>query len=143
MKTETIIYKKRLGVNTKEVLRTINEQDQTWIKTVMQGYLKLTMHNADTSNEFKTWFNHANDQLPKLSLVGHPHNSPRTFAEGIIEKLEQAPSRRDLSPRQCEGIEVLSMQMSLGYNIPDIKFVENGMQKEIKTEFKSLFKKQK
>ena len=138
MTIETIIYKKRLGVQTKDVLRTINEQDQHWLKTVFLGYLVL--ENTDPRADFKVWFNRANEQLLRQPLVGNAFNSPKTFAEGILEKLEQAPKRRDLSPKQCEGIEVLSILMNEIYDIPVIKFVEKGFQTQVSTEFKSLFK---
>lgn len=139
MTTETILYKNKSGVNTKDVLRSVNEQDQHWLKTVMLGYLVL--ENTDPRPEFKQWFNTSNDKLPRQPLVGNKHNSPKTFAEGILAKLEQDAKRRDLSPKQCEGIEVLSSLMSDIYEIPNIKFTERGHQNPINPEFKVLFKK--
>ena len=138
---ETILYKNRAGVNTKDVLRSINEQDQHWLKTVILGYLVL--ENADPRPEFKQWFNKPNDKLPRQPLVGNQFNSPKTFCQGILAKLEQDPKRRDLSPRQCEGIETLTSLMSDIYEIPYIRFVQRGHQNPRNPEFKTLFKDKK
>jgi hypothetical protein len=136
---ETITYKKRIGVNTKDVLRTIKLEDQHWLKTVMLGYLCL--ESADPRADFKIWFNKPNDKLPRQPLVGNAHNSPKSFAEGILAKLEQDPKRRDLSPKQCEGLEQLSMLMSDIYDIPRIVFEEQGLPKSTIPDFTKLFKK--
>jgi len=63
----------------------------------------------------------------------------KDFAEGILSKLEQDPKRRDLSPRQCEGIEELSQLMSDIYEIPRIVFEEHGVKKSTIPDFTKLF----
>ena len=138
---ETITYKNRTGVTTKDILRTIAQPDQHWLKTVMLGYLCL--ESVDPRPEFKQWFNKPNDNLPRQPLVGNQYNSPKTFCEGILAKLEQDPKRRDLSPRQCEGIEQLTKLMSEIYDIPNIVFAEHSTAKPIPPEFAKLFKEKK
>ena len=135
---ETITYKKRTGVTTKDILRTVKPQDQHWLKTVMLGYLCL--ESVDPRLDFKTWFNKPNEHLPRQPLVGNAYNSPKTFAEGILAKLEQDPKRRDLSPRQCEGIENLTKMMSEIYDTPNIVFEESGIKKTTIPDFTKLFK---
>jgi hypothetical protein len=138
---ETITYKKRVGVTTKDILRTIKQPDQHWLKTVMLGYLCL--ESVDTRPDFKTWFNKPNENLPRQPLVGNAFNSPKTFAEGILNKLEQAQNRRDLSPRQCEGIEQLTKLMSEIYETPKIQFEESGQARTTVPDFTKLFKVKK
>jgi len=135
---ETITYKKRVGVNTKDTLRTVKDPDQHWLKTVMLGYLCL--ENTDPRPEFKQWFNKPNDKLPRQPMMNNQYNTPKSFAEGILAKLEQDPKRRDLSPRQCDGIEELSQLMSDIYEIPRIVFEEQGIPKSTTPDFKKLFK---
>jgi len=136
---ETITYKQRTGVTTKDVLRTINDIDQHWLKTVMLGYLCL--ESVEPRPIFKEWFNKPNEKLPRQPLVGNQHNSPKSFCEGILAKLEQDPKRRDLSPKQCIGIEELTKMMSEIYEIPNIVFVEKGKEKMVTTMFDEFFKK--
>jgi hypothetical protein len=135
---EIITYKQRSGVTTKDILRTINDKDQRWLKTVMLGYLCL--EGIEPRPLFKQWFNAANLALPKQPMVGNQHNSPKTFAEGILAKLEQAPNRRDLSPKQCSGIEELTKMMNQIYEIPYIVFIEKGKEKLVTTAFDEFFK---
>lgn len=137
---ETIVYKNRTGVNTKDVLRIINTEDQHWLKTVMLAYLCL--EHVDPRPEFKQWFNKANDKLLRQPKVNNEFNSPRSFSQGIIDKLEQDSKHRDLSPKQCQGIEELSKLMSEIYEIPNIVFEERGY-KPHNPEFDVLFKKSK
>jgi hypothetical protein len=137
---EKIIFKDKLNVQTKDTLRSINAVDQNWIKTVMMAYTVL--EQWDKRPDFKTWFNRPNTLLPRQPRANNQHNSPKTFCEGIIEKLEQAPNRRDLSPRQCQGIEELTRLMAGLYNdsIPTIEFVKQGQQKQPQQSFTELFK---
>ena len=135
---ETITYKNRVGVNTKDVLRGIKPDDQHWLKTVMLGYLCLEF--TDPRPEFKAWFNQTNEHLPKQPLMNNRHNTPKSFAEGILSKLEQDPKRRDLSPRQCEGIESLSKMMNGIYDTPKIVFEQQGVPKSSIPDFTKLFK---
>jgi len=141
MTKEIITYKQRTGVNTKDILRTINDADQHWLKTVMLGYLCL--EGVDPRADFKIWFNTANEKLPKQPLVGNAHNSPKSFAEGILSKLEQAPKRRDLSPKQCQGIEELTKMMNMIYDIPVIEFEQYGQPKSTMPDFTKLFRTKK
>ena len=141
MAYETIYYKDRTGVQTKDILRDINSADQNWLKTVMACYLALEY--VDSRELFAQWFNTPNEYLPKQPKHNNQYNSPKSFAEGIIDKLNQKPNRRDLSPKQCDGIEQLSKQMATIYNdsIPSIKFCHN-MHKKVpasQVNFKKLF----
>jgi hypothetical protein len=138
---EIITYKPRTGVTTKDILRTINLPDQHWIKTVMLGYLCL--EGVEPRPIFREWFNKANEHLPKQPKVGNQHNTPKSFAEGILAKLEQDPKRRDLSPKQCEGIEQLTKMMSEIYDIPNIVFIEKGKEKMMTSSFDEFFKAKK
>jgi hypothetical protein len=139
MTTEKIVFKDRRGVQTKDILRTVSNPDQEWIKTVMLGYLVL--ESADPRPEFKTWFNQANDRLPKQPQHNNQHNTPKSFAQGIIDKLAQPLNRRDLSPKQCQGIEELSNMLSEIFELPQIKFVEAHMKSTANTQFGVLFKR--
>lgn len=139
MTTEKIVFRDKRGVQTKDILRTISDKDQAWIKTVMLGYLVL--EQADPRPEFHTWFNDENPRLPKQPQQNNQFNSPKSFALGIIDKLEQAPSRRDLSPKQCAGIEALSDMLSDMFELPQIRFIEAGMMRAPNTQFEALFKR--
>ena len=141
MNKEIITYKKRIGVNTKDVLRGIRPEDQHWLKTVMLGYLCL--EDVDPRPDFKQWFNQPNDNLPLQPMMNNRRNSPKSWTQGIIDKLEQDPKRRDLSPRQCDGIEELAKLMSDIYDIPKIVFEESGQAKSDMPDFSKLFRKQK
>jgi len=134
---ETITYKNRTGVTTREVLRSITEPDQHWLKTVMLGYLCL--ESVDPRPEFAEWFNKPNEHLPRQPLVANQHNSPKSFCEGILAKLEQNPKRRDLSPKQCEGIEQLTQLMQDIFPTPRIVFAERTLGKPPSPEFTTLF----
>lgn len=138
MNKEKIIYKKRVGVNTKDTLRTIADKDQHWLKTVMLGYLCL--ESADARTDFRTWFNTPNEKLPRQPQHNNQFNTPKSFSQGILDKLEQDPRRRDLSPRQCDGIEELTTMMTTIYDIPKIEFEEQNTPKTA-TEFNNLFGK--
>jgi hypothetical protein len=140
---EIIAFKDRLNVQTKDTLRSISLTDQNWLKTVMMAYTVLEY--VDTRPDFKTWFNRPNTLLPKQPRANNQHNSPKTFCEGIIQKLEQDPRRRDLSPRQCQGIEELTRLMAGIYedSIPVIVFVKQGQQTPKLPEFSKLFKEPK
>jgi len=139
MNKQIITYRNRVGVNTKDVLRTIKPEDQHWLKTVMLGYLCL--ESVDPRPEFKAWFNQTNEHLPKQPLMNNRHNTPKSFAEGILSKLEQDPKRRDLSPKQCEGIESLTKMMNGIYDTPKIVFEEQGVAKTTIPDFTKLFRK--
>ena len=139
MTTEKIVFRDKRGVQTKDILRTVSDKDQEWIKTVMLGYLVL--EQADPRPEFTEWFNRANDRLPKQPQQNNQHNSPKSFAVGIIDKLEQSTSRRDLSPKQCTGIEELSDMLSDMFDLPQIRFVEAGMMRAPNAQFEVLFKR--
>ena len=143
MSKEIIIFKDKLNVQTKDTLRSISIEDQNWLKTVMMAYTVLEY--VDTRPDLKTWFNRPNTLLPKQPRANNQHNSPKSFCEGIIEKLEQAPNRRDLSPRQCQGIEELTRLMAGLYNddIPNIVFVKQGQQTAKLPEFTKLFRSKK
>ena len=140
MSKEIIIFKDKLNVQTKDTLRNISLADQNWLKTVMMAYTVLEY--VDDRPDLKTWFNRPNTLLPRQPRVNNQHNSPKSFCEGIISKLEQAPNRRDLSTRQCQGIEELTRLMSEIYDdkIPKIVFVKQGQQTPRLPEFTKLFK---
>jgi len=125
---ETVYYKPQIGRETKDILREITPADQQYIKTVMTAYLDL--ETADPRPEFKEWFNQPNKKLPPKKEKGLGPNTPKTWCEGIISKLNQAPNRRDLSPKQCEGIEMLSQAISEIYDrCPSIEF-KNKLNKD-------------
>jgi hypothetical protein len=141
MSKEIIIYKDKVNVKTKDTLRSISLADQNWIKTVMMAYTVLEYR--DSRPDLKVWFNRPNTLLPKHDArEKYRHNSPKEWCEGIIKKLEQAPNGRDLSPRQCSGIEELTRLMAGLYNdeIPNIVFVKQGQQSPKIESFTKLFK---
>ena len=140
MAIETIYYKVRDGINTKDPLREIAEADINWLKTVFTGYQILA--EWDPRPEFKQWFMMANDLLPRQPQRNNERNSPQSFSEGICDKLNQARHRRDLSPKQCDAIEALSKQMSEIYDIPEIVFKDKVYKQTPATEtnFTEIFK---
>jgi hypothetical protein len=109
----TIYYKDQVGRDTKDVLREITPDDQNYIKRVMSAYKELAEH--EPRPEFGAWFDMPNTKLPRQPRQNNQHNSPRTFCDGIIDKLNQAKNRRDLSPKQCDGIEALSAEIEQMY----------------------------
>lgn len=110
----TIYYKDLDGRNTKDVLRKISTIDEEYLKRVFTAYKML--YDAEPRNDFRTWYDQPNKELPKQPRMNNQHNSPRTFVDGIIDKLNQAKNKRDLSPRQCDGIEALSAQIEQMYD---------------------------
>lgn len=140
MATETIYYKVRESVRTKDPLREISDADIKWLKTVFTGYQILA--EWDPRPEFKQWFMMANDSLPRQPQKNNERNSPQSFSEGICDKLNQAHHRRDLSPKQCDAIEALTLQMSEIYDIPRIVFKDKAHKQTPATEtsFAEIFK---
>lgn len=124
MATETIYYRVKTGVDTKDPLRSINNSDQTWLKLVLQSYIDIVELDARTA--VKQWFDMPNDKLPRQPQKNNERNSGRSFCIGMLEKLNQPERRRDLSPKQCTALEMLSLQIAELYamEIPQIKFVD-------------------
>lgn len=141
---ETVYYKPQIGKATKDILREISPADQQYIKRVMTCYKELA--EVDPRPEFKQWFNMPNEQLPRQPQQNNERNSGVTFCNGIIDKLTQAPHRRDLSPKQCLGIEALSKAISEIYDdCPYIVFENKTMQNKqvAPPSFDKLFRKKK
>jgi hypothetical protein len=140
---QTIYYKEQLGRETKDVLREVSDPDQNYVKRVMNAYKELAEN--EPRPEFKQWFDMPNTKLPKQPRMNNQHNSPRTFCDGIIDKLNQAPNRRDLSPRQCDGIEALSAEIEQMYDenlCPSLVFKNKTEKDKVNnTSFNSLFRK--
>lgn len=137
----TIYYKDLIGRQTKDVLREHTQVDQDYIKRVMQAYKDLA--EVEPRKEFKPWFKMPNPKLPKLKDKGQGHNSPETWCDGILAKLNQPKNRRDLSPVQCDGIEALSKEIEQMYpenECPSLVF-KNKMDKlpQKDTSFNTLF----
>lgn len=141
MTTEIVYYKTRSGVNTRDPLKRLSPEDETWLHDVFCCYQIL----AELEPKLKPWFTEPNSKLPKLKERGTGYNSPKTWSEGICDKLNQAPGGRDLSPVQCAGIETLSKMMAERYDIPCIEFRDQAMAKQsaTATNFADLFKKTK
>ncbi len=142
MTKQVIYYKPQIGKATKDVLRETQLPDQNHIKKVLNCYLELA--KVDPRPEFAEWFDEPNDLLPRQPMKNNQRNSPRSFCNGIIEKLSAAPNRRDLSPKQCAGIEALSREISEMYDdCPYIVF-ENSLLKNKNarpSSFEDLFKR--
>lgn len=118
---QTIYYKPKTGVNTRDTLRQISDADIKHLCKVMDCYQKLA--KADPRWQFEDWFNQPNKLLPKHGKeLGYKMNTPKSWCEGIIDKLTK--QGRDLSPRQCEGIEVLSVEITKWFKdeCPTIEF---------------------
>jgi hypothetical protein len=142
---EIIYYKQQSNrQQSGEYLREISLPDQDYVKLVMQCYIALA--EVDPRPEFREWFDMPNPKLPKLKDQGSGFNSPRTWCQGIIEKLSRAPTKRDLSPRQCNGIQALSEEISIIYDLglcPSLAFVnklDKITQSMPTTTFGKLFK---
>lgn len=124
MATETIYYRVKTGVHTRDPLRSLTDLDQAWLKTVLQSYIDIV--ELDARIQVKEWFDMQSNSLPRQPLKNNERNSRRSFCLGMLDKLNQAPSRRDLSPKQCTALEKLSLQVAELYamEIPQIKFVD-------------------
>lgn len=138
---QTIFYKPKTGVNTRDTLRQLNDADIAHLLKVMQCYLKLA--KADPRWQFEDWFNKPTKLLPLQGRDnGYKPNSPKSWCEGIIDKLTK--QGRDLSPKQCEGIETLSIEIAKWYDgqCPTIEF-KNKLDKEDPNlnQFNKLFKR--
>lgn len=138
---ETIYYKPQIGKATKDVLREINLADQNYLKLVMDCYEQL----SSLDSEFNEIFDEPQPRtiLPVQKQLGNIPNTPRTFCRGITDKLNQAHNRRDLSPKQCDGIEKLSRAFSRYFGedrCPAIVF-ENKLNKNIESQRPKMFEK--
>jgi len=123
----TIYYRDLDGRNTKDVLRKLTAVDEEYLKRVFAAYKLL--YDAEPRNDFRTWYDQPNKALPRQPRMNNQHNSPRTFVDGITDKLSQAKNKRDLSPRQCDGIEALSAQIEQMYDenlCANIEFAEEA-----------------
>lgn len=116
MMKNTIYYKPKQGVNTRDTLREISAADNDYLVKVMDCYQKLA--KADSRWQFEDWFNQPNKLLPRHGRqFGFKPNTPKSWCEGIAEKLKQRG--RDLSPQQCSGIETLSTEIAKWFD-PDL-----------------------
>lgn len=141
---QVIYYKVKQGIKTNDPLRELSQQDQNYIKKVMECYLELS--KIDPRPEFAEWFNMPNKALPPQKERGGERNSAHSWCEGIIEKLSRAPHRRDLSPRQCEGIETLSEHIADCYSrdiCPTIRFKDSSLKNmpQVPAAYNKLFKR--
>jgi len=138
----TIYYRDLTGRDTKDVLRKLSAVDEEYLKRVFIAYKML--YDAEPRDDFRTWYDTPNKQLPRQPRMNNQHNSPRTFIDGIYDKLSQAKNRRDLSPRQCDGIEVLSAQIEGMYDenlCANIVFAEESQRHVVKNKILgALFK---
>ena len=125
MTQQVIYYKPQIGKATKDVLRETQLPDQNHIKKVLNCYLALA--EVDPRPEFAECFDQPNDLLPRQPMKNNQRNSPRSFCLGIIDKLSGAPNRRDLSPKQCAGIEALSREISEMYDLCPYIVFENRL----------------
>jgi hypothetical protein len=133
-----IIHYTIKNVNTKDPLREISTKDQAWLTAVFQGYILLA--SADSApDSFKLWFDEPMAALPKQPRLNYQRNSPRSFSQGVVDKLTDAPHRRDLSPQVCQAIETLSQLMSQGWPIDAIQFQPKGVEDVKPKSFKKLF----
>lgn len=144
MTTQIIYYRVKNSVNTKDPLREISLADQNYLRQVMTAYLMLP--EADPREEFSAWFNMQNPQLPSQPRKNYERNSVRTMAEGVINKLNQPPNKRDLSPRTCEGIETISQQIADCYDrdlCPTIQFRDASLKNmpKLPAGFDKVFRK--
>lgn len=142
MTTETIYYKVR-DAKTKDPLRELADADKEYLKKVLACYQILA--EWDDRPDFKTWFERPLEELPVQPQKNYERNSPRSFCEGLMDKLNQERRRQDLSPKVCDALEYLSILMAGLYedSIPSIKFKDKIYKKSLATEtnFTDLFKK--
>lgn len=136
---EKIYYKSKPNANTRDTLREINDADYRWLLVMMKGYADL-QKCADVNPAYHQWFNMPNAKLPVQPLKRMERNSPASWSEGIIKKIEQGRGRRDLSPTHCDGIEQLTELMAGIFDLPTIKFVEKGQEETRPKTFKKIFR---
>jgi hypothetical protein len=131
--------------NTRQPLRRVKDIDG------LRGLLELYAHLAEesatngynnmTAKDLKTFWTSPYPLLPLKTPTGVNWNtkervtaslpqSPAEFLDGMLEKVNRVRGN-DLSPRQCEGTETLSVLLSEIFNIPTIKFVEYGAPPEL------------
>lgn len=135
---EKIYYKNKPNPNTRDTLREISDSDYRWLRTMMTAYADLQTC-ADVNPEYKSWFNMPNPRLPVQPLKRMERNSPSTWSEGIVKKIDQGRGRRDLSPTHCDGIEQLTELMAGIYNVPAVKFVEKTQEDHRPKTFNKIF----
>ncbi len=131
------VYTQR-DANTRQPLRRI--KDLTGLKTLLEQYWQLMETvSADgyypyDAGDIRAYWTMPHLGLPKRTPEGvdwrdrtqqtaSQPQSPRQFLEGMIEKVSRRQGN-DLSPRQCEGTELLSAQLAELFNIPNIEFVD-------------------
>ena len=139
MTIEKIYYRKKPNINTRDDLREIAIQDQNYIKHTLTCYQQL-QDCEDIDPLFREWFTASNARLPKQPRERFKHNSPKTFCEGVVAKLNQAQNRRDLSPQVCVAIEELTEMMAGLFDVPVVKFKEKGTEETIPPTLTKLFK---
>ena len=126
--------------NTRDPLRRVKDLES--LRELLNLYATLietsvkTGHNDYTAQDlYKIWTS-AYDILPRKTPIGvNPNDktrntarlpqTPKEFLDGMLEKVNRMQGT-DLSPRQCQGTEILSEMLAVVYDIPTIKFVEVG-----------------
>jgi len=91
----------------------------------------MDLAQADPRWQFEDWFMKSHELLPKEKYNNWKRNSPKSYSQGIINKLNQRGC--DLSPQQCQGIEQLSKLISEWYSpelCPTIEF-KNRLEERI------------
>ena len=130
----TFYYKPKAGLNTNAVLREVRNIDV--LKELLIHYALLLQqasidgYDGISAAEIKQWYTSPNEHLPKKSdgnirLKGgySPQSYQSTFEwlEGMLEKVSRQKGT-DLSPRQCEGTEMVSKQLHVIFNTPLLEF---------------------
>lgn len=136
---EKIYYRSKPNANTRDTLREISDADYRWLRTMMTAYADL-QQCPDIDPAYRQWFNMPNKKLPVQPLKRMERNSPATWAEGIVKKIDQGRNRRDLSPTHCDGIEQLTELMAGLFDVPAVKFVEKGQEDTRPKTFKKIFR---
>jgi hypothetical protein len=125
---ETIFYyREKKSDRTRDPLREIkNIAELAELLKLYQATIELAClqgYDGWLATDFEEWYLDVNEHLPKKTLTGgiYCYQTPREWLEGCIEKTSR-PRGHDLSPRQCEGITVLSQQFASTFHTPVIKF---------------------
>ncbi len=132
------VYTER-DTNTRQPLRRI--KDLTGLKELLELYQQLMEtaslngHNQFDARDLRAYWTMTHSGLPRKTPEGvdwkgnrqstaSQLQTPKEFLTGMIEKVSRPVTRADLSPRQCEGTELLSQQLAELFNIPNIEFVD-------------------
>jgi hypothetical protein len=156
MSPKHITYQnKACGKKKDNPLRQTSKQDENWQRDCCNDYILAVEIFSDPNNtefyapDVKKWFNSTHKALPPQPRESNKINSPRSMAEGILEKLNNpnVNNGRDLSRATQQGFRELSIIMSKYFEefdlFREIIFEEKNSGPDQPSAFPNLFGRKK